>query len=100
MKTDRPGRELKPLDSKSGVKTTSYSELYTHLTYKHLTWAASLENLLFAYEKIETQAQLISVFVFATLKVQSLNFLNPIFRASSHFLWLNSPIFVGPGRNT
>ena len=29
--------------------------------------------------------------------VQSLYFLNPKFQASSHFLWLHSPVCVGPG---
>ena len=37
-------------------------------------------------------------FVFATRIVQSLYFLNPKFRASSHLLWLYSPVCVGPGR--
>ena len=37
-------------------------------------------------------------FVFATQIVQSLFFLNPKFQASSHFLWLYSPVCVGPGR--
>ena len=36
-------------------------------------------------------------FVFATL-VQSLYFLNPKFQASSHLLWLCSPVCVRPGR--
>ena len=31
--------------------------------------------------------------------VQSLFFLNPKFPASSHLLWLYSPVCVGPGRN-
>ena len=33
-------------------------------------------------------AQLFSAFVFTTWIVQSLNFLNPKFQASSHLLWL------------
>ena len=41
---------------------------------------------------------MISAFVFATWKVQSLYFLNPKFQASSHLLWLYSPVCVGPGR--
>ena len=44
------------------------------------------------------QLQLISTFVFATRIVQSLYFLNPKFQASSHLLWLYSPVCVGPGR--
>ena len=40
-------------------------------------------------------AQLISAFVFATQIVQSLFFLNPKFQASSHLLWLYSPVCVG-----
>ena len=43
-------------------------------------------------------AQLISVFVFAIRIVQSLFFLNQKFQASSHLLWLYSPVCVGPGR--
>ena len=43
-------------------------------------------------------AKLISAFVFATRIVQSLFFLNPKFQASSHPLWLYSPVCVGPGR--
>ena len=58
----------------------------------------------FAYAKTKMQisfavtAKLISAFVFATRIVQSLYFLNPKFQASSHLLWLCSPICVGPGR--
>ena len=44
-------------------------------------------------------AKLISAFVFATRIAQSLYFLNPKFQASSHFLWLYSLVFVGPGQN-
>ena len=43
-------------------------------------------------------AKLISAFVFATRIVQTLFFLNPKFQASSHLLWLYSPVCVGPGR--
>ena len=56
------------------------------------------------YAKTKTQisfavtAKLISAFVFATQIVQSLYFLNPKFQASSHLLWLYSPVYVGPGR--
>ena len=31
---------------------------------------------------------------------QSLYFLNPKFQASSHLLWLHSPVCVGPGQKT
>ena len=41
--------------------------------------------------------KLISAFVFATWIVQSLYFLNPKFQASSHLVWLYSPVCVGPG---
>ena len=34
--------------------------------------------------------------LFATRIVQSLYFLNPKFQASSHLLWLYSPVCVGP----
>ena len=53
-------------------------------------------------EKKKTQisfavtAKLIRTFVFATWIVQSLFFLNPKFQASSHLLWLYSPVCVGP----
>ena len=56
----------------------------------------------FAYAKTKTQisfgvtAKLISAFVFATRIVQSLYFLNPKLQASSHLLWLYSPVCVGP----
>ena len=43
-------------------------------------------------------AKLISSFVFAIRIVQSLFYLIPKFQASSHLLWLYSPICVGPGR--
>ena len=58
----------------------------------------------FAYAKTKMQiscavtAQLISAFVFATWIVQSLLYLNMKFQASSHLLWLYSPVCVGPGR--
>ena len=40
----------------------------------------------------------LSAFVFAIRIVQSLFYLNPKFQASSHLLWLYSPVCVGPGR--
>ena len=58
----------------------------------------------FVYANTKTQisfavtAKLFSAFVFATRIVQSLYFLNPKFQASSHLLWLYSPLCVGPGR--
>ena len=42
--------------------------------------------------------QLISAFVFAIRIVQFLYYLNPKFQASSHLLWLYSPVCVGPAR--
>ena len=41
---------------------------------------------------------LISAFVFATKIVQSHFFLNPKFSASSHILWMYSPVRVVPGQ--
>ena len=38
--------------------------------------------------------------VFAIRIVQSLFYLNPKFQASSHLLWLYSPVCVGPGRKS
>ena len=61
-------------------------------------------NRLLAYAKTKAQisfavtVQLISACVSATLIVQSLYFLNWKFKASSHLLWLYSPVCVGPGR--
>ena len=58
----------------------------------------------FAYAKTKTRnrceviAQLISAFVFAIRIVQSLYYLNPKFQTSSHFVWLYSLVYVGPGR--
>ena len=58
----------------------------------------------FAYAKTKRQisfvvtAKLISAFVFATWIVQFLYCLNLKFQASSHLLWLYSPVCVGPGR--
>ena len=43
-------------------------------------------------------AKLICAFVFATCLVQFLYFLNTKFQASSHLLWLHSPVCVRPGR--
>ena len=43
-------------------------------------------------------AKLISAFVFAIWIVQFLYYLNLKFQASSHLLWLYSPVCVGPGR--
>ena len=48
------------------------------------------------HAKTKTQ---ISAFVFAIRIVQSLYYLNPKFQASSHLLWLYSPVCVGPRRN-
>ena len=58
----------------------------------------------FAYVKTKTQlsftvtVKLISAFVFATRIVESLSYLNLKFQASSHLLWMYSPVSVGPGR--
>ena len=43
-------------------------------------------------------AQLISALVFAIRIVQSLYYLNPKFQASSHLMFLYSPVCVAPGR--
>ena len=42
-------------------------------------------------------AQLISIFVFSTLIVQFLFFLDPKLQASNHVLYLYWPVCVGPG---
>ena len=46
---------------------------------------------------MKTKTQ-ISAFVFATWIVQFLYFPNPKFQASSHLLWLYSPVCARPGR--
>ena len=90
--------------------------LYTCMRTKHIplqTAIPLLLELLFEprYEKTgflhmrktKTQisfavtAKLINDFVFATRLLQPLYFLNPKFQASSHPLWLYSPVCVGPG---
>ena len=45
-------------------------------------------------DQLRGTAKLISAFVFATRIVHSLSFLNPKFPASSHLLWLYSPVCV------
>ena len=42
--------------------------------------------------------QLISTFIFAIQMVQSLYFLNPKVQASSHIMWMHSPVCIGPSR--
>ena len=50
------------------------------------------------YKCKNKDAKLISAFVFATLKEQSLFFQKPKFQVSTHLMWLYSPVCVGPGR--
>ena len=65
-----------------------------------------MRKLDFAYAKTKMQiscsvtAQLISAFVFATLVVQFLFFLDLKFQASNPFLWLHRRVCVGPGWNS
>ena len=47
-------------------------------------------------DQLPVTAQLIGAFVFALLIVQSLNYLNPKFQASSHLLWPYRPACLGP----
>ena len=49
-------------------------------------------------DQLHGSVKLICVFVFATWIVQSLYFLNTNFQASSHLMWLYSPVCGGPGR--
>ena len=79
-----------------------YSSLISNLAVCYLQYELRYDkNRIFAYAKTKTQisfavtAKLISAFVFATRIVQSLYFLNPKFQASSHLLWLYSPVCVG-----
>ena len=48
-------------------------------------------------QRRRSAAQLISAFVFTRWIVQFLLYLHPKFQASSLFLWLYSPVCVGPG---
>ena len=63
-----------------------------------------MRKRLLACAKTKTQisfavtVKLISAFVFATRIVQSLYLLNAKFQASSHLVWLHSPVSVRPGR--
>ena len=60
----------------------------------------------FAYAKTMVQIScavtvlLLSIFVFSTLSLQSVYFLNLKFQASSHLLWLYHLVCVGPGQKT
>ena len=49
-------------------------------------------------DQLRGTAKLISAFVFAIRIVQFLFYLNLKFQASSHLVWLYSPVCVGPGR--
>ena len=49
-------------------------------------------------DQLRSSRYLISVFVFATRIIHYLYFLNAKCQASSHLLWLYSPVCVGPGR--
>ena len=49
---------------------------------------------------VYVKTQLISAFIFASYIVQSPYILNPKFQASSHLLWLYSPVRVVPGLKT
>ena len=75
-----------------------------HITIRCSNETRHEKNRLFANAKTKTQisfavtAKLISAFVFATWIVQFLFYLNPKFQASSHLLWLYSPVCVRPGR--
>ena len=85
-------------------KTIHNIGLYDNEVPTNIFFNLSLENLLFAYAKTMAQisceftTQLISAFVFATVIVQFLYFLNPKVQAFSHLLWLCSPVCVGPSR--
>ena len=93
----------------SDVSLHIETRVLLYLSIKYANEALSKANL-FHYKLHELEGrnspctlsvndpQLISDFVFATWRVQSLNFLNSKFQASSHLLWLYSPICVRPGR--
>ena len=84
----------------SGV---SFGAIFTFCMFRY-NMSLVMRKPVFAYAKTKTQisfavtAKLISAFVFATRRVQSLNFLYTKFQASSHFVWSCSLVCVGPGR--
>ena len=49
-------------------------------------------------DQLRSNCAVVSAFVLAIRKVQSLSYLNPKFQASSYLLWLYSLVCVGPGR--
>ena len=79
-----------------------YKVIGRHKVYHNQMSREKTVFFFFEYAKTKTQisfvitAKLISAFVFATRIVQFLFYLNPKFQASSHFLWLYSPVYVGP----
>ena len=66
--------------------------LISSVTRKHVFANAETKN-----SSVVTM-QLISVFFPTSWIVESLFFLNLKFQASSHLLWLYSPVCVGPGQ--
>ena len=87
-----------------GRNLGSVCDQFLVIAYLLLLYEPRSEKTIFAYAKTKTQisftvtVKLISAFVFATRIVQSLYFLYPKFRASSHLVWLYSPVCLGPGR--
>ena len=62
-----------------------------------LSWCSSNMSLVMRKPALcICNCQLISAFVFAIRIIQSLYYLHPKFQASSHLLWLYSPVCVGP----
>ena len=60
-----------------------------------------MRNLLFVYAKTKAEISCeVTAFVFATLMVQSLSFLNLKFHASSHLLWLYSLVRKSEDRSS
>ena len=103
---DDSGRFLN-LHEKIGVKRKLVCQDTQTSKWLEISWKRSPKyepryekTSFFAYAKTKTQISfaVISAFVFATRIVQSLYFLNMKFQASSHLLWLYSPVCVGPGQ--
>ena len=96
-------RTIGPLVLKCGIRVLLAMSAGIRLN-QVMKWASLWENRIFEYAKIKTHisfavtAKLTSAFVFATRILLSLYCLNPKFQASSHLLWLYSPVCVGPGR--
>ena len=98
--------------SSSPATRTQFEPRYEKTGFLHMSHSTKVEEFLSLKQilsflhfislllllLLSVAAKLISDFVFSTRIVQSLFFLNPKFQASSHLLWLYSPVCVRAGR--